>query len=163
MSDEPTFVGRVNYPSPFDELAVELTCTARRHIRILSPHLDHAVFDRREFADSISALARRSRESLVKILVSDPRPIVQRGHRLMELARRLPSSVKLQKLAEHPDWQGETIVIRDSDGVLYKPRDSDEEGFYEPDSRASTQRHLELFDELWRFSAPDIEFRSLSL
>lgn len=159
----PGFITGVAYPTPFDALAVELAESAARHIRILSPQLDHAVFDNRELADALSRLARRGRESLVRILVSDSRPVVHRGHRLLELARRLPSKVKLQKLAEHPEWKGETIVTRDTDGVLYKPGDADHAAFYEPASRASTRRHVELFEELWRHSAPDVEFRSMSL
>ena len=95
--------------------------------------------------------------------MADSRALVTRGHRLLLLARRLPSSVHIQKQADHPQWKGETIVICDRDGVLYKPGDSDHEGFYEPSSRASTQRHLELFEELWRHSAQDVELRSLSL
>ena len=157
------FITGVHYPRPFDQLATELARTASRHICILSPQLDHAAFDNRELSEALSALARRGRQSMIRILVSDSRSIVQRGHRLLELARRLPTSVKLQKLAEHPDWKGQTVVTRDRDGVLYKPGDSDHNGFYEPDSRASTQKHLELFEELWRHSAPDIEFRTLSL
>jgi len=157
------FITGVHYPRPFDQLAAELARTASRHICILSPQLDHAAFDNRELSEALSGLARRGRQSMIRILVSDSRSIVQRGHRLLELARRLPTSVKLQKLAEHPDWKGQTVVTRDRDGVLYKPGDSDHKGFYEPDSRASTQKHLELFEELWRHSATDIEFRSLSL
>jgi len=113
--------------------------------------------------DALSALARSSRQTQVRILVSDSRQIVAHGHQLLQLARRLPSTVHIQKLAEHPDWNRETIVIRDRDGVLYKPGGSDHEAFFEPDSRASTLRHLELFDELWRHSAMDVELRSLTL
>ena len=163
LSLSPGFLAGVGYPHPFDELAVELVASASRHICILSPSLDHEVFDRRELSEALAALARQGRESLVRILVSDARSIVQRGHRLLQLARRLPSSVKLQRLAEHPDWKGETIVIRDRDGVLYKPGDADHGGFYEPDSRASARKHADLFEELWRHSAQDIEFRSFSL
>ncbi len=163
LSLSPGFLTGVNYPQPFDDLAVELVESASRHICILSPNLDHDVFDRRELSEALAALARRGRESLVRILVSDARPIVQRGHRLLQLARRLPSSVKLQRIAEHPDWNGQTFVLRDRDGVLYKPGDADHEGFYEPDSRASAQKHADLFEELWRHSAEDIEFRSFSL
>lgn len=157
------FLTGITYPRPFDQLAVELTKTASRHVNILSPQLDHAAFDNRALSEALSALARRGRQSLIRILVMDSRSIVQRGHCLMELTRRLPSSVKLQKLAEHPEWKGQTVVTRDRDGVLYKPGDSTRDCFYEPGSRASTQKHLELFENLWRHSAADIEFRSLSL
>jgi hypothetical protein len=71
--------------------------------------------------------------------------------------------VLIRKLAEHPDWNGETMIIRDLDGVLYKHGDSDNDAFYEPASRAGTQRHLELFDELWRLSAEDPNLRALRL
>jgi hypothetical protein len=161
--DTAKFTAGVAYPHPFDSLAVELCRTASRYICILSPRLDHAAFDNTELAQALSALARSSRQTQVRILLSDSRGLVGRGHSLLQLARRIPTSMQIQKLAEHPDWSGETIVIRDRDGVLYKPGGSDHEGFYEPGSRASAQKHLELFDELWRHSAQDIELRSLSL
>lgn len=162
MSDSEYSSG-IAYPYPFAEYAVALCNDALRHICILSPHLDHAAFDNSELVDALSALARRSRQAQVRILISDARSLVVRGHRLLLLARRLPSTVHIRKLEEHPDWNNETVVIRDRDGVLYKPGGSDHDAFYEPDSRVSTQRHLELFEELWRFSVEDAELRSLYL
>lgn len=157
------YTGGIDYPHPFAEWAAALTADASREICILSPNLDHPAFDNRELADALSALARRSRQSRVRILVSDYRPIIQRGHRLLALARRLPSSVLLQQLNEHPDWKGETLVIKDRSGVLCKPAEADKAAFYEPDSRARAERYLDLFNELWRHSAQHIEFRSVPL
>jgi hypothetical protein len=157
------FVTGIEYPRPFDEYAVALCQSASRYICIMSPQLDHAAFDSQELVEALGALARRSRQTQVRILISDSRPLVGRGHRLLQLARRLPSTVHMQKLAEHPDWNNETVVIRDRDGVLYKPGGSDHEAFYEPNSRASTLRHLDLFEELWRFSVEDDELRSLRI
>jgi hypothetical protein len=157
------FLTEVEYPHPFDDLAVELCQSAARYVCILSPGLDHAAFDNSGLADALSALARRGSQTQVRILISDSRSLTGRGHRLLQLARRLPSIVHLQKIAEHPDWNGQTIVIRDRDGVLYKPGGSNHEGFYEPNSRSSTQRHLDLFEELWRHSVQDTELRSLTL
>lgn len=161
--DASGFIAGVGYPAPFDRLAQALAESARRYLCVLSPDLDARVFDAPELAEAISALARRGRRTEIRLLVADPRPLVQRGHRLLHLARRLPSKVRLQCLAEHPEWRGETLVIRDRDGVLYRPGDADKNGFYEPDSRASTARHLELFDELWRQSAESPELRRISL
>jgi hypothetical protein len=157
------FLAGVDYPHPFDDLAVELCSSAAREVCILSPRLDHTAFDSEELAEALGVLIRSSRQTRVRILVADSRELVARGHRLLKLARRIPSSVQIRKLVEHPQWNNETIVICDRDGVLYKPGDSDREGFYEPSSRASTRRHLELFEELWRHSAEDVEMRSLAL
>jgi predicted GNAT family N-acyltransferase len=156
------YTGGIDYPHPFADWAVALTADAAREICILSPNLDHRAFDNRELAEALSALARRSRQSRVRILVSDYRPLIQRSHRLLALARRLPSSILLQQLDEHPDWKGETLVIKDRSGVLCKPAES-EAAFCEPDSRARAERYLDLFNELWRHSAPHIEFRSVPL
>lgn len=161
MSSE--FLTGVQYPHPFDELVIELCQSASRQVCILSPRLDYEVFDNEALTAALSALVRSSRQTRVRILVSDARAVVARGHRLLTLAKRLPSAVTIHKLAEHPDWKGQTVVIRDHSGVLFKPAGSDHEGFFEPDSRASTQRHLELFEDLWRHSEQDIELRSLSL
>lgn len=168
MDEEPTeprqeFVAGVEYPAPFDDYALALAESARRYFCILSPRLDARVFDRPELVSALAALARRSRQTEIRVLVKEASPLVKQGHRLLQLARRMPSKVRLQVLPEHPEWPGQTLVIRDRDGVLYQPPDSDSGGFYEPDSRASTQKHLELFQNLWRSSAPSPELRRLNL
>ena len=157
------YANGIAYPEPFARWAVALCQNASREICILSHDLDHRVFDNSELAAALSALARRAAQSRVRILVSDYRPIIQRGHRLLALARRLPSSVILQQLDEHPDWKGETLVLTDRSGVLCKPAESDQAAFCEPDSRARAERYRDLFEELWRHSGPHVEFRSVPL
>ena len=158
-----TFTTGVAYPSPFDRYTVSLCESASRHICIQTPQLDYAAFDNSDLSYALAALARSTRQARVRILINDSRALRGRHHQLLQLARRLPSVVKIRKLAEHPQWNSETVVIRDRDGVLYKPGGSDHDAFFEPDSRASAVRHLTLFDELWRYSVEDSELRSLHL
>jgi hypothetical protein len=153
----------LEYPHPFDELVVELAASAARYLYILSPSLDHAVFDRDSLADALSRLARDSRQTEVRMLINDSRPLIARGHRLLELSRRIPSVVHLRRLPEHPEWVGQTVVIRDRDGLLFKPGDARNEAFYEPASRAAVQPHLELFEDLWRYSDQDPDLRTMRL
>lgn len=164
MSNEKMqFRGGISYPQDFARYAVTLCASASRYIDILSPQLDHAAFDHAELVSALSALARGSRQTRVRILLQDARNVVARGHGLLQLARRLPSTIHMQILPEHPDWNGQTVVLRDRDGVLYHPAQGDNNGFYEPDSRASAQRHSELFEELWRYSVQDPQLRSLHI
>src|SRR6056297_615772 len=159
--DAHSYANGIEYPQPFDEYAIALGASARRHIYILSPQLDHEAFDTAGLADALSALARSSRQSDIRILVSDIQPMVTRGHGLLELARRLPSKVHIQRLAEHPQWQGENCVIRDRSGVLALPGGAESGAFFEPDSRARATQYLELFQTLWNSSAPDPALRAL--
>ncbi len=153
----------VGYPSPFDTLAVRLCGRARRELRILSPDLDFRVFDRPELVDAVAAFVRGGHQARLRILIADSRSLVDRGHRLLELARRIPSKVVIQRLAEHPQWNGETAVICDREAVLVRSGDDDNGAIYEPDSRPAAQRYSELFEELWKRSEPDPELRSLRL
>lgn len=162
MSTDTAAAG-IAYPHPFDEFAVALSRSATRYVCILSPELEHAAFDNSQLVDALAALARRSAQTQVRILINDSRALVTRGHQLLQLARRLPSTIHLRKLVEHPNWNNETLVIRDRDGVLYKPGGSDHEAFYEPASRAVARQHLELFDELWRYCEEDPALRTLSI
>jgi hypothetical protein len=151
------------YPHPFDQHAVELCNSASRYIRILSPTLDRDVFDNMELRDALSKLARRGRHSDIRILVNDSRPIVEHGHRLLTLAQRIPSLIHIQKLSDHPQMNDDTMVIRDSDGLLFKPAGSDHQGFYEPESKARVMTYVERFDALWERSSPDINLRQMQI
>ena len=151
------------YPQPFAQLAVELAASARRELRIFSPELDREVFGNPDLVSAIAALARKNRLSLLRILVTDTRSIVKRGHRLLELARRLPSSIAIQVISDYPGLATDTFLIRDLDGMLFKPADTDNKGFYEPDSRPDARAFITHFDELWLRSRPDPELRALQL
>jgi predicted GNAT family N-acyltransferase len=153
----------LTYPEPFATLALELALTARRSLCIYSQQLDCEVFDSPEMVSAITALARRSRYSDVRMLINDPRPMIKQGHRLLELARRLSSTVHIRVIQEHPELPDATFVLRDNDGTVYKPEERHQTGFYEPDSRAVAQGHIEKFDDLWRWGRVDSGLRLLRL
>ncbi len=162
-SDAGGFITGVQYPEPFATLALELARSASRNLRIYSYYLDHDVFDNQAFTDAVSALARSGRYSDIRILISDPKPLVSRGHRLLQLSRRLSSSIAIRVLAEHPELPEATYVVRDNDGVIYKPDERSRDGFYEPGSRASAKKFVEGFDALWRWGERDPRLRQLTI
>jgi len=161
MAEQTALLKGVKYPQPFDDLAVQMAGSATRHVFVISPRLDYRVFDNQNLTSALSALVKRSRSTEVRILIADSRPLLNRGHRLLELARRLPTSIKIRKLDEHPRWGGETVVIGDRDSVLFKPADANHEAFFQPNSPATARQYLELFTELWNCGSDDIELRSL--
>jgi predicted GNAT family N-acyltransferase len=117
------FITNVDYPRPFDVLALNLAQTARRHIRIYSALLDPMVFDNEELASAMTALVRRGRFSDIRIIINDARPMATRGHRLMSLSRRLSSTIKIRVIEEHPQLPEATYLVRENDGVVCKPDD----------------------------------------
>jgi predicted GNAT family N-acyltransferase len=158
-----SFITGVDFPEPFATLAVALSEGARRHLRIYSHRLDHKVFDNPELASALTRLVRRGRQSDIRILVNDAKPMTSRGHRLLELSRRLSSSISIRVLDEHPELPEATFVVRDNDGILYKPDERGANGFYEPASRASAKRFVTSFDALWRWGQNDPSLRRLTM
>ncbi|MFT7287971.1 MAG: hypothetical protein ACI87W_002086, partial [Halieaceae bacterium] len=66
-------------------------------------------------------------------------------------------------LPEHPNWGGDTLVMRDRDSLLALPAGENNPGFYRPGERARCEKELARFDELWRAGQVDPEFRALSI
>ncbi|MEM1142620.1 MAG: GNAT family N-acetyltransferase [Pseudomonadota bacterium] len=153
----------VRYPQPFSQLIIAQARHARRELRILSPRLDPVAFDQAELLSAIRLLLQRGRMSRVYILVQDAQGLVTRGHGILELARRLTTGIDMRELREHPQWDGDTAVIRDRDSLLTKPTGEQATAFYRPDDRARTRTALTRFDELWSAGHVSPEFRSFSL
>ncbi|WOJ95940.1 GNAT family N-acetyltransferase [Congregibacter brevis] len=153
----------LRYPHPFAELVVAQAAQARRELRILSPTLDNRVFDDEDLVSALRVFLRGGTLCQVQVLVKDARSVVQRGHRMLTLCRRLPSRMEIRRLAEHPQWNDETLVIRDRDSVLELPGAETDAGFYRPGDRPRSEASIHRFDELWRLGQIDPEFRALSL
>lgn len=153
----------VAYPRPFDQLVLAQLHHARRELRLLSPALDPRVFDGEPFLAALRQFIRESRLSNARVIVRESRPLVQSGHGLLQMARRLPSRVELRVLREHGDWNGDSQVIRDRDSLLTLPGGESSPALYAPDDRPRTERAVERYEELWRAAAPDPEFRALSI
>lgn len=157
-------LGRVDYPEPFAQLVIAQARLARRELRILSPRLDHRVFHDEALFSAIRGLLRRAgRQARVCILLQDLAHIVRQGHGLVELGKRLPTGIELRHLPEHPEWDGDTLVLRDRDSVLSQPAGERTTGFYRPGDRARCETALTRFDSLWRSGRIAPELRALSL
>ncbi|KGE03501.1 GNAT family N-acetyltransferase [Pseudohaliea rubra] len=161
--DCPVPVAPVYQPEPFATLVLSLARSARRQLALLSPALDPALFEPPGLREAITALCRETREAEVRILVADGRALTTRGSALLVLARRLPSKLSLRELPEHPQWPGDSCVIRDRDGLLALPADPLSGGSYQPDDRPRAAQALERFDVLWRQGQETPELRALHI
>ena len=161
--DCPVPVAPVYQPEPFATLLLSLARSARRQLAILSPALDPLLFEPPGVTEALTSLCRQHRQAEVRILVADGRALTARGSGLLALARRLPSKLSLRELPEHPQWPGDSCVIRDRDGLLALPADPLSGGSYYPDDRPRAAQELDRFDTLWRQGQETAELRALHL
>ncbi len=136
---------------------------ARRELLIFSPYLDHSLFDTEALVEAVSAMARLASRSHVQILVLDSKLIVDRGHRLLDLARRLDQKIEIRKLSEPVDSKTSSFVCADHDGYWLLPGYDEYQGVADLYNPVTTKRLRETFQTAWRKAQPDPELRVLRL
>ena len=136
---------------------------SRSSLDIISRDLDPFLYDQESFLDLLSKFCLRNRNAHVRLLVQDPSTPVKRGHRLIELGRRLSSSIEFRQ--PHQDYQryNEAFIVADQCGLIHRPLADRFEGtanFYDP---VDARRKLDFFTEVWERSVAHPEFRRLHL
>lgn len=135
----------------------------QRIVRIYSQELDHLLFDRPDVADLLSAFARRAGPTKLHVLVHSSSAIVSRGHRLLELARRLDSKVEIRKVPAELAEDNHACVLSDDEGFFLLPDHRDYQALANRYDPVQTRRLAERFDYLWEHSAADPELRVLRI
>lgn len=142
---------------------LDLIQQTERHLLILSYNLDPEVFDTTEMSDKLSQLARRNRYSEIKILVVDSSQMVKKGHRVVELQRRLPSSISLRRVTDSNITIKENWVIADNIALIHQ-------SVQEPDAcwgnfynRPLAEDYAMQFQHLWQHAQEDPDIRQLEI
>ena len=143
--------------------ATSMVRQAKRNLCLLSFDLDPQIYDTPTFSEAVKNLAMRSRFSRVRILLQENALVVQQGHRLVDLAQRLPSAIEIRKPAqEHLDIE-ESFLLADDCGYLHRQQASNLKGTARYNNRYRVNRFQTLFDEVWEYGTPDRELARLHL
>ncbi len=156
-------------PQTFDSLETllaqlqQVTRSARRKLHILHPNLDQEIFEHAEFLDSVSALARSAPRAEIQILILDSKLIVDRGHQLLELARRLDEKIKIRRLQERANTDTSSFVCADTSAYWLLPNWEQFDGVTDLYNPVTCSRLLEAFRQAWEKSVEDPELRLMHL
>ena len=136
---------------------------SRHTIDILSRELDPDLFDTIEFTSAIKSMVLANRKAKVRVLVAEPKKIVSRGHRLVDLYRALPTYLDIRVPSkEHQDFS-EMLFIADTTGYLHRLHfERFDATFNFNDKRVA--RHLQQeYDEIWSKASQDTNLRQLTI
>ncbi len=144
-------------------LAAALVQQAHRSLDIFSRDLEAEIYDQSGFLDGVKALALRSPQARIRILLQDPSRVVSDGHRLVEMMRRLSSYIEIRQ--PHSDYQdyNEAFLIADGSGLLHRriaDRYEGIGGFHLP---LRARELTNFFNEVWLRSELHSELRRLHL
>ena len=140
-----------------------LLAEPQRSMNVYSPYLDHTLFDVQEVVDGVSAFVRRGPPAHLRVLIHTSDLVVGRGHRLLELARRMDSKIEIRRVPDELASDTHTYVTWDQRGYWLMPDFREYDGLSNLYDPVQANRLDERFDYLWERSHPDPELRTLRL
>lgn len=163
-SESDTSLILIDELEDFTKHSVQVVEASRREVLLLSKTLDPAIYNNEPFYQSILDLARNDRNVQVRILVKDIQPVVEQGHRILNLARRLSSKVEIRKLLSRPQKDSITYLIGDRKHLLYMHEDLVYNGFVNYEAAQESKSLADEFTYLWdKHSELDPALRTMLL
>jgi predicted GNAT family N-acyltransferase len=154
---------RLRREEEFRRIVLAMSSQAKHSIQLLSPTLDHKLFDNAELYEIFSALARRNRYTKIEILLYDSHRAVKNGHALLEIARRLPSSVSIRIV--HPELRHTNyeFMLVDGAGVIYRQDYENYEGSANFKDITERNRLGRQFRAAWESGLQDPNLRQIKI
>jgi len=140
--------------------AEQLVSQTQQKLLILSADLDQQVFNTATMVDYFSVLARKSRYTDIRLLVTNTSSIVNRGHRLLDLQRRLSSKISIRKASCEPHLIKQNLIIADNIGFICQSVSEYEKVWGNYKNLPVAETYVSEFNELWGQASED---RNLSL
>lgn len=144
-------------------VAHTLARQAQHTLLLYTRDLEPPIYDQLAFLEALRHLVRADGQTPVRILLRDSRRVIQRGHRLVELALRLRSFIEFRR--PNPDYPVpiETFLLADHCGYLRRPTTSRYAGTASFNDPARVAEWRNRFLQVWERSEPDAEIRRLYL
>jgi hypothetical protein len=149
-----------------DELrshALALMQQARHSLCLFTPDLEAWLYHHQSIQQACQELLLARPQNSMRILLRDSSPAVRQGHRLLALARRLPSSLQIRRL--NPDYPAETsaYLLADDRGLLLRKDPTHLAGYALYNDPGRVRQCRQQFDQAWNTSVADPELRSFLL
>jgi len=132
-------------------------------LRLFTPNLDPRIFDTNEFVEAVKNLALVSTHSKIYILIIDPTLAVTRGHRIVELARKISSHIFIHRADIEDQDRLDSFMIVDDVGIIHRPYADRYEGSVEFNNPGRARLLAKEFKDAWERSVPEPELRRLHL
>ena len=136
---------------------------ATRQLDIFTYDLDSRVYDKKTFLKAVKALALSTGNARIRILLQNNERVQKEGHRLVDLARKLPSRIEIRR--HNPEYidHGENFMVVDATGYVRRRQHNRYEGEADFNDRRKAESYRDLFSAVWECSEPDSELRIIGV
>lgn len=154
----------LTHPSEIAPIMTRFATEGVRSLDIFSDHLSPTVYDEPDLVSAVSAIARRSRQSRLRVLVRSPATLYGCNRGLLTLIQRLPSRAQIRVYSEGAKDRHLGFFCVDKRHLVYFTDEANWQGFARRDARAESTHTLNEFEHLWLYgSYDDPNFRTLTL
>lgn len=127
-----------------------LAAQAERELVMLTPDLEPLLYDQAPFLDAVRRLALEHPARLpVRVLLIDAEPAIRRGHRLIELARRVSSAIRIGAVPEELAEQTDAYLLADDTGYRRRQRAMPSTSLVDFAAPGTARALRREFDALW--------------
>lgn len=151
-------------PSEAEDCILHLLRAARYRVDLQSPMLDPALYDKTDVIDAFrQVVVSGGRRSRIRILITDTNAVIQRGHRLLELARQLSSAMEIRELSPEDSSDDGACLLVDDDAYLRWEPGAGYQGAGRRHARGNTARRRRRFDTCWDRAHTPTDLRRLHM
>jgi hypothetical protein len=143
---------------------LQLLAEAKHRLSIYQPVLDDDLYASFGEMAELRRIATSGRGAEIRILLHDPEAALRDSHRLVALAQRLPSVLRIRTPLEEVDLAyASAYLLTDQGGYLFQPDARRTDARAARRDRASQAPLSQHFNEVWERSAPARALQPLDL
>ena len=143
---------------------LQLLADARRQLAIRLPRLTPDTCASAQELAELRRIATAGRCTEIRLLLHEPAAAQRDGHRLIDLAQRLPSAWQIRVPVEPVDLDCPSAwLLNDAGGYLFQPDAERPHGRASRRDRAAQVPLRQRFDEAWERSVRARELQTLDL
>ncbi|WP_230515302.1 GNAT family N-acetyltransferase [Teredinibacter turnerae] len=146
-------VHRLRDAKHYTHHVANLARTASRTLDILCANLTPAVWANEEVLEGVSALARRSASSQIRLLIADSKPLQGVSHPLVRLVQRLPSTLQIRVINAEVSAPDHAYAIADRQRIAFLNDEASYNGFVNYRAPAECRHQLDEFDRFWNYNS----------
>jgi hypothetical protein len=147
----------------FRKITRHMAEQATRQLDIFTYDLDSRVYDKKPFLKAVQELALSSRNARIRILLQNNDRVQKEGHRLVDLARKLPSRIEIRRPKPEYTDHGENFMVVDATGYVRRRQHNQYAGEADFNDRLKATSYRDLFSAIWESGEPDSELRIMRI
>jgi hypothetical protein len=163
--DQDTGPRAVSSREDMADARLQLLKAARYKLSIHLPSLPADAYSSPDELAELRRIATSGRGAEIRILLSDPSAALREGHRLIDLAQRLPSVLQIRMPSDEQveSRTASAWLLNDTYGYLFQPDADRLEGRAAIHDGPGQAPLLLQFEQIWERAAPATQLQSLGL